>query len=58
MNMSFLNQIQKLLGEKQTGIKINSLHFKHNKLGTWDSPEWEEVIRPAMTDEKTRCDYD
>ena len=23
--MSFLNQIQKLLGEKQTGIKINSL---------------------------------
>ena len=26
--MSFLNQIQKLLGEKQTSIKINSLHFK------------------------------
>ena len=28
MNMSFLNQIQKLLGEKQTGIKINSLYFE------------------------------
>ena len=26
--MNFLNQIQKLLGEKQTSIKINSLHFK------------------------------
>ena len=26
--MSFLNQIQKLLGEKQTSIKFNSLHFK------------------------------
>lgn len=26
--MSFLNQIQNLLGEKQTRIKIDSLHFK------------------------------
>ncbi|MCK5838717.1 MAG: DUF169 domain-containing protein [Bacteroidales bacterium] len=26
--MSFLNQIQNLLGEKQTSIKINGVHFK------------------------------
>ena len=29
----------------------------HKKLGTWDSPEWQEVIRPAMADENTRLDY-
>jgi predicted metal-binding protein len=29
----------------------------HAELGTWDSPEWEEWIKPTMTDEKTRLAY-
>lgn len=29
----------------------------HNKLGTWDSPEWEDIIQPAMGDEETRLLY-
>ena len=30
----------------------------HTKLKTWDSPEWREIIQPALTDEKTRVSYD
>lgn len=30
----------------------------HNKLGTWDSPEWQEMIRPTLADEETRLAYD
>ena len=30
----------------------------HEQLGTWDDPEWKEIIQPTLTDEKTRlaCD--
>ncbi|RLD36847.1 MAG: CGGC domain-containing protein, partial [Bacteroidetes bacterium] len=30
----------------------------HNALGTWDAPEWEELIKPALSDERTRLAYD
>ena len=30
----------------------------HMNLGTWASPEWEELIQPTLTDEKTRLSYD
>ena len=30
----------------------------HNKLGTWDSPGWQEMIRPTLADEETRLAYD
>ena len=30
----------------------------HNKLGTWDEPEWKEIIEPTLTDEETRLSYD
>jgi len=30
----------------------------HNKLGTWDDPEWNEIIEPTLTDEETRLSYD
>jgi len=30
----------------------------HTKLGTWNSPKWKEIIRPVLTDEKTRLSYD
>lgn len=29
----------------------------HQKLGTWDSPQWQEIIQPTLTDEKTRMAY-
>ncbi|HDP68542.1 MAG TPA: CGGC domain-containing protein [Candidatus Marinimicrobia bacterium] len=29
----------------------------HEKLGTWKSPDWQEMIRPIWSDEKTRKDY-
>lgn len=29
----------------------------HSKLGTWDSTEWEEIIKPTIADEKTRIAY-
>jgi predicted metal-binding protein len=30
----------------------------HEKLGTWESPEWKEMIQPTIADEKTRLAYD
>ena len=30
----------------------------HVRLKTWDSPEWTELIQPALTDESTRISYD
>jgi len=30
----------------------------HMKLGTWETPEWREMIKPTLTDEKTRLSYD
>jgi len=30
----------------------------HDQLGTWKNPEWQEIIQPTMTDEKTRLSYD
>jgi len=34
-------------------------YFKiHSILGTWSGPEWEEIIQPAIADEKIRLAYD
>ncbi|OPX17977.1 CGGC domain-containing protein [candidate division WOR-3 bacterium 4484_100] len=30
----------------------------HLQLKTWESPEWQEFIKPTLTDEKTRLAYD
>ena len=30
----------------------------HTKLGTWDSPRWQEIIQPTLADEETRLAYD
>ncbi len=30
----------------------------HKSLGTWSDPEWEEILQPTLTDEKTRKAYD
>jgi len=29
----------------------------HTKLGTWDTPEWQELIQPTLADEETRLAY-
>ena len=30
----------------------------HGRLGTWDAPEWKEIVEPTMADEETRLAYD
>jgi len=30
----------------------------HNNLLTWDTPQWQEFIKPTLSDEKTRKIYD
>jgi predicted metal-binding protein len=30
----------------------------HTDMGTWESPEWDDIVRPTMADEKTRLAYD
>ncbi|MCB0744238.1 MAG: CGGC domain-containing protein, partial [Ignavibacteriae bacterium] len=30
----------------------------HKELNTWGSPEWEDLIKPTLADEKTRLAYD
>ena len=30
----------------------------HDQLGTWDGPEWQEIIQPTLVDEETRLSYD
>jgi len=30
----------------------------HTNLGTWDSPEWKEKIKPTLADKETRLAYD
>ena len=30
----------------------------HSALGTWDSSEWKELIKPTLVDEETRLVYD
>jgi len=30
----------------------------HKKLSTWNSKKWKELIKPTLTDKKTRLSYD
>lgn len=30
----------------------------HSRLGTWKTPEWQQLIAPTLADEKTRLAYD
>jgi predicted metal-binding protein len=30
----------------------------HDRLGTWNDPEWEKIIQPTLVDEKIRLSYD
>ena len=33
-------------------------YLTHQKLGTWNTEEWKDFIRPTLSDEKTRLAYD
>ena len=30
----------------------------HDKLGTWNTPEWQKIIQPTLVDPETRLAYD
>lgn len=30
----------------------------HDKLGTWETPEWQKIIQPTLGDQETRLSYD
>ncbi len=52
--------------EEKFGIKVivgthpipEKYYTVHKKLGTWNSPEWQEFIKPTLTDKETRLKYD
>ncbi len=33
-------------------------YLTHLKLGTWNTPEWEELIKPTLKDKEVRLTYD
>lgn len=33
-------------------------YLTHKKLGTWNFPFWDELLKPTLSDEKTRLAYD
>jgi predicted metal-binding protein len=52
--------------EKRHGVKVvvgthpipEKYMVMHTSLGTWDSAEWQSLLKPTMTDEATRKAYD
>jgi len=52
--------------EKKYGVEvvigthpIPQKYYKvHNNMGTWDSPEWKEKIKPTLANEEIRLTYD
>ncbi len=52
--------------EEKYGLKVvvgthpipQKYFITHNNLGTWETEEWQELIRPTLADEKTRRTYD
>ena len=33
-------------------------YLMHQKMGTWNHPKWNDIIAPALPDQKTRLSYD
>jgi predicted metal-binding protein len=52
--------------EQRYGVKVvvgthpipKKYFTMHTSLGTWENAEWKPLIAPALTDEKTRENYD
>jgi len=61
----YINYFKKFIEEKYKMEVVIGTHpipqkyyNVHMKLGTWETPEWCEMIKPTLTDEKTRLSYD
>ena len=61
----YISYFQKFIEEKYKMKVVIGTHpipqkyyTVHKKLGTWDTPEWQEMIKPTLTNEKTRLSYD
>ena len=52
--------------EKRYGIEVvygthpipQKYLIMHDQLGTWNDPEWKEIIQPTLADEEIRLAYD
>ena len=61
----YITHFKKFIEEKY-GLKVvvgthpipQKYFITHKKLGTWETEEWQDLIRPILTDEKTRLAYD
>ena len=61
----YITHFKKFIEEKY-GLKVvvgthpipQKYFITHKKLGTWETEEWQDLIRPTLTDEKTRLAYD
>jgi len=61
----YIDHFQKFIEDKYKMKVVVGTHpipqkylLTHTNLCTWESPEWDDIIRPTMTDEKTRLAYD
>lgn len=61
----YINYFKKFIEEKYKMKVVIGTHpipqkyyNIHMKLGTWETPEWREMIKPTLTDEKIRLSYD
>ncbi len=60
----YISHFKKFIEEKY-GMKVvvgthpipEKYYLTHQTLGTWNTPEWQELIRPTLSNEKTRLDY-
>ena len=61
----YINHFKKFI-EKKYGLKVfigthpipQKYWITHNKLGTWESDEWKEIVEPTMANEQIRLAYD
>ena len=61
----YISYFKKYIEEK-FGLKVvigthpipQKYYLMHKKLGTWENNEFKELIKPTLTDEKTRISYD
>lgn len=61
---SYIDHFKRFVEEKYQMKVVVGTHpipqkyyITHTNLGTWDSAEWKEFIKPTISDEKTRLAY-
>lgn len=60
----YIDHFKKFIEEKY-GLKVvigthpipQKYWITHSKMGTWDSQEWQEIIKPTMVNEELRISY-